>query len=72
MFGGNATELSIAIRYGASKSDAPTRNLATHHRILFVMAFCCDYVSKQNFEPKCLYGRFLFPSVVESFSLKLG
>jgi hypothetical protein len=24
------------------------------------MAFCCDYVSEQNFEPSCLYGRFLF------------
>jgi hypothetical protein len=50
LFGGDAAGLSVAICYGASKSYAPTRNLATYHRVLFVMAFCCDYVSEQNFE----------------------
>jgi hypothetical protein len=62
--------LSIDIHYGASKSYAPAHNLATYHRILFVMASCCDYASEQEFEPNRLYGRFLFPSNVESFSLK--
>jgi hypothetical protein len=69
LLGADAVALSIAIRYGASKRYAPTHNLATYHRILFVMALCCDYVSEQNFEPNCLYSRFLFPSIVESFSL---
>jgi hypothetical protein len=49
LFGGDATGLSIAIRYGDSKSYGPTRNLATYHRVLFTMAFCCDYVSEQFF-----------------------
>jgi hypothetical protein len=52
--------LSIVIPYGTSKSYAPTHNLVTYYRILFVMAFCCDYISEQNFEPNCIYGRFLF------------
>jgi hypothetical protein len=60
LFGGDVVGLSIAIPYGTSKSYAPTHNLVTYHRILFVMAFCCDYVSEQNFEPNCIYGRFLF------------
>jgi hypothetical protein len=59
MFGGNAAGLSVAIHSRASRIYAPTCNLATYHQILFVMAFCCDYVSEQNFEPNCLYGRFL-------------
>jgi hypothetical protein len=54
----------------ASKSYAPTRILAIYHRILFVVPFYCDYIFEQNFEPNCLYGRFLFPSIFESFSLK--
>jgi hypothetical protein len=62
--------LSVAIHHEASKSYAPTHNLATYHQILFVMSFYCDYISEQNFEPNCLCGRFLFPSNVESFSLK--
>jgi hypothetical protein len=70
LFRGDAVGLGVTIRYEASKSYAPTRNLAAYHRILFVMAFCCDYVSEQNFEPNCLYDRFSFPSIVESFSLK--
>jgi hypothetical protein len=40
LFGGDAVGLSVAICYGASKSYAPTCNLATYHRILFVMPFC--------------------------------
>jgi hypothetical protein len=60
MFGGDATGLSIAIYYGASKIYAPTHNLATYYRILFEMASCCDYASEQDFEPNRLYGRFLF------------
>jgi hypothetical protein len=70
MFGGNATGLSVAIRYGDSKSYAPARNLVTYHWILFAMAFCCDYASEQDFEPNCPYGRFLFHSNVESFWLE--
>jgi hypothetical protein len=70
LFGGDVVGLSVATRYRASKSDAPTHNLPTYHRILFVMAFCCDYISDQIFEPICLYGRFHFPSNVESFSLR--
>jgi hypothetical protein len=31
--------LSIAIRYGASKRYAPTHNLVTYHRILFIVGF---------------------------------
>jgi hypothetical protein len=62
--------MSVAIRYRASKSYAPTRNLVTYHQILFMMVFCCGYIFKQNFEPNSLYGRFLFPSVVKCFSLK--
>jgi hypothetical protein len=50
-FEGDVVGLSVAICYGASKIHAPTRNLATYHRILFVMAFCCDYISEQNLEP---------------------
>jgi hypothetical protein len=42
--------LSVATRYGASKSYASTRNLVTYHRVCFVMALCCDYASKQDFE----------------------
>jgi hypothetical protein len=57
LFGGDAAGWSVAIRYGDSKSYAPTHNLATYHRVLFVMTFCCDYVSEQNFEPNHLYGR---------------
>jgi hypothetical protein len=60
LFGGDAVGLSVAICYGAFKSYAPTCNLATYHQIFFVMTFCCDYISEQNFEPNCLYGRFLF------------
>jgi hypothetical protein len=70
LFGGDADGLSIAICYGASKSYAPTHNIATYHQILLVMALCCDYVSEQNFEPSCIYGRFLFSLNVESFELK--
>jgi hypothetical protein len=70
LFGGDAAGLSIAIRYGASKSYAPTCNLATYYQILFVMASCCDYASKQEFEPNRIYGIFLFPLNVENFSLK--
>jgi hypothetical protein len=36
LFGGGVAGLSIAIRYGASKSDAPTRNLVT------TIEFSCD------------------------------
>jgi hypothetical protein len=57
LFGGDAAGLSIVIRYGVSKIYAPTRNLATYHRVLFAMAFCCGYVSVQNFERNRLYGR---------------
>jgi hypothetical protein len=57
MFGGDAAGLNVAIHYGASISYAPTRNLATYHRVLFVIAFCCDYVSEKKFEPNRLYGR---------------
>jgi hypothetical protein len=32
-----------------SKRYAPTYNLATYHRILFAMAFYCDYISEQKF-----------------------
>jgi hypothetical protein len=39
LFGGDAAGLKIVIRYGASKSYAPTRNLETYHRVLFAMAF---------------------------------
>jgi hypothetical protein len=70
LFRGDVVGLSRVIHYGTSKTYAPTRNLATYHRILFVMAFCCGYVSEQNFESNCLYGRFLFPLNVESFLLK--
>jgi hypothetical protein len=35
MFKGNAAGLSVAIRYGASKSYAPACSLATYHQILF-------------------------------------
>jgi hypothetical protein len=66
---GDAVGLSVAICYGASKSYAPTRNLATYHQIFLVMVPYCDYVFKQNFEPNYLYGRFLFPSNVEIFLL---
>jgi hypothetical protein len=59
--------LSAVIHYGASKSYALTRNITTYHRVFFVIDFYCDYVSEQNFEPNCIYGRFLFPSNVESF-----
>jgi hypothetical protein len=57
LFRGDAAGLNVAIHYRASKSYAPTHNLATYHRVLFAIAFCCDYVSEQNFEPNCLYGR---------------
>jgi hypothetical protein len=70
LFGGDVVRLSIAICYGASKSYAPTHNLTTYHQILIVMVPCCDYVSEQDFEPNCLYGKFLFSSTVESFLLK--
>jgi hypothetical protein len=50
LFGGDAAGLSVAIHYGASKSSSPTHILATYHRVLFVMTFCCDYVSEQNFK----------------------
>jgi hypothetical protein len=69
MFGGNVAGLSVVIHNEASKSYAPTHNLITYHRILFVMAFWCEYSSEQVLEPNCLYGRFLFPSNVKSFSL---
>jgi hypothetical protein len=36
LFGGDVVGLSIATRYGASKSDAPTRNLVT------TIEFSCD------------------------------
>jgi hypothetical protein len=65
LFGGDAAGLNVAIRYGVSKSYAPTRNLATYHRVLFAIAFCCDYVSKQNFEPNNHYDR-------NSFSFQCG
>jgi hypothetical protein len=70
LLAGDADGLSIAICDGASKSYAPTHNLATYHWILLVMVPYCGYVSMQNFEPNCLYDRFSFPSNVESFSLK--
>jgi hypothetical protein len=41
--------LSAETHDGAFKSYAPTHNLATYHRILFAMAFCCDYVFEQKF-----------------------
>jgi hypothetical protein len=70
MFGGNAAGLSVAIHYRASKSYAPDCNLATYHRILFAMPFCCDYASEQDFESNCPYARLLFHSNVESFWLE--
>jgi hypothetical protein len=62
LFGGDVDGLSIVTRYGALKSYATTRNLATYHRILFVMAFCCDY--------QITFMVDFFSSNVESFSLK--
>jgi hypothetical protein len=53
LFGGDTIGLSVETCYRASKSDAPTRNLATYHQILFVMAFCCDYVYEPDLEPNC-------------------
>jgi hypothetical protein len=37
LFGGDVAGLSVAIRYGASKSDVPTRNLITT-----TIEFSCD------------------------------
>jgi hypothetical protein len=62
LFGGDVVGLSVAICYGASKSYAPTCNLATYHRILFVMPFCCDYASEQDFEPSCHFTDFFSPT----------
>jgi hypothetical protein len=70
MFGGDVVGLSIAIHYGAFKSYVPTRNLAIYHRILFAMAFCCDYVSEQKFWTKLPLWQISFSSNVESFLLK--
>jgi hypothetical protein len=70
LLGGDVVELSIATCYGAFKSYAPTRNLATYHRILFVIVFCCDYVSEQIFLNQIAFMADFFPSNVESFSLK--
>jgi hypothetical protein len=67
LFGGNAARLSVAICYRAPKSYAPTHNLATYHRTLFVMAFCCAYVSEQNFELNLPLWQISFYSNFESF-----
>jgi hypothetical protein len=73
LFGGDVAGLSIAIHYGVSKSYAPNHNLATYHRVLFVMAFYGDYVSEQNLEPDCLYGRnSFFLRMLRASCSKLG
>jgi hypothetical protein len=51
LFGGDIAGLSIAIHYGASKSNAPTH---IHHRISFVIVPWYDFAPKQKFEPKRL------------------
>jgi hypothetical protein len=71
LFGGDVVGLSVVIHYETSKIYAPTHNLATYHRILFVMAFCCDYVLEQHFEPNYLYGRFLSIRTLRASSSKL-
>jgi hypothetical protein len=73
MIGGNSVGLSVAIRYGAFKNYTPACNLATYHQILFMMVFCCDYVSEQNFEPNLpLWQISFFLQMLRVSSSKLG
>jgi hypothetical protein len=44
LFGGDVAGLSVAIRYGASKSDAPTRNLITT-----IESSCDGFLSRLRF-----------------------
>jgi hypothetical protein len=61
LFKGDVVGLSVVTCYEASTSYAPTHDLTNCHRILYVMAFCCNYVFEQDFEPNCAFGGFLFP-----------
>jgi hypothetical protein len=62
--------MSVAIHYGASKRYAPTHNLVTYHWILFVMVFCCGYVSEQNFEPNSFMADFFFLRLLRAYRSK--
>jgi hypothetical protein len=70
LFGGDVVELSVATHYDISKSYAPTCNLIAYHRILFVVAFCCDYVSEQKNLNQITFMTYFFSLNVKSFSLK--
>jgi hypothetical protein len=72
LFGGDAVGLSIAIRHGASKSFAATRNLATDHRILSVMAFCCDYIFEKFLNQIALMADFFSFECWERLAQKHG
>jgi hypothetical protein len=61
LFGGVVVGLSVATRYRASRINAPTLNLATYHRILYMMVPGCDYTFEQDLEPSCLFDGFLLP-----------
>jgi hypothetical protein len=70
LFGGDVARLSVAIRYGVSKSYAPTRNLATYHEILFVMPFVVIMFLSKILNQIVFMAEILFSLNVESFSLK--
>jgi hypothetical protein len=68
LFGGDAAGLSVAIRYGASKSYAP--NLILQPTIEFSLLFVVITFLSKNLSQVVFMAEILLPSNVESFSPK--